>query len=219
MRLFRMLGVYMLVTGALLIAPAAMAQKWEFGGGLGGSFYLSHDVTNGSTSASTKIATNIASSVWLGDNASGKWGGEVRYDYQRGDLRLEQGGVAAAFGGESHSIHYDILWHATPRGSKVRPFLAAGGGMKVYRGTGQEVLFQPLSQYALLTKGKDIRPVLSLGAGVKWQITENFQFRVEVHDYITPFPDEIIVPNVGSSISGAGVLQNIVPMAGIAYTF
>ena len=215
MRLYRMFGVCGL--GLMALAPAAMAQKWEFGGGLGGSFYLSRDVTNGSAKASAGIETNIASGVWLGENLGNKWGGEIRYDYQRGDLQLKSGSASTSFGGDSHALHYDILWHATPRGSKVRPFLAAGAGIKVYRGTGQELQSQPLSQFALLTKGNELKALLSLGAGVKWQIAQSLQLRLEVHDYITPFPKEIITPNVGSHVSG--VLQNIVPMLAIAYTF
>jgi Outer membrane protein beta-barrel domain len=215
MRLYRILGVC--TASLLLMAPAAMAQKWEFGGGVGGNFYLSRDVANGSTSASAGVRTNVASSVWLGNNASGKWGGEVRYDYERGDYSLERGSTSTTFGGETHALHYDILWHATRRGSKVRPFLGAGAGIKVYRGTGQEVGSQPLAQYALLTKGNELKALLSLGAGVKWEIMPKLQFRLEVHDYITPFPQEIITPNVGSHVSG--IFQNIVPMVAIAYTF
>jgi hypothetical protein len=203
--------------GLIGLAPGALAQKWEFGGGIGGSFYPSRDVSNGSTSASAGIRTSIASGVWLGQNASGKWGGEIRYDYQQGDLSLERGSTAATLTAQSHAVHYDVLWHATPRGSKVRPFLAAGAGFKVYRATGQPGVVQPLSQYALLTQGKELKALLSLGAGVKWEIAPSLQLRLEVHDYITPFPKELIAPNVGSKTPG--ILQNIVPMLAIAYTF
>lgn len=203
--------------GLIGLAPGALAQKWEFGGGIGGSFYPSRDVTNGSNKASAGIRTDIASGVWLGQNASGRWGGEIRYDFQMGDLSLKQGSTSAALNAQSHALHYDVLWHATPRGSKVRPFLAAGAGIKVYRATGEPGLVQPLAQYALLTQGKELKPLLSLGAGVKWQIAQSLQLRLEVHDYITPFPKEVIAPNVGSSVPG--ILQNIVPMLAIAYTF
>ncbi len=151
--------------GLIGLAPAALAQKWEFGGGVGGSFYPSRDVSNGSTTASAGIRTSIASGVWLGQNASGKWGGEIRYDYQMGDLSLERGSASATLTAQSHALHYDVLWHATRRGSKVRPFLAAGAGIKVYRATGQPGLVQPLSQYALLTQGNELKALLSVGAG------------------------------------------------------
>ena len=87
MRLYRILGVCGL--GLMTMAPSAMAQKWEFGGGVGGSFYRSRDISNGAAKASAKIETNVASGVWLGENLGNKWGGELRYDYQRGDLQLE----------------------------------------------------------------------------------------------------------------------------------
>ena len=203
--------------GLIGLAPSAQAQKWEFGGGVGGSFYPSRDVTNDSTTASAGIRTSIASGVWLGENSSGKWGGEIRYDYQMGDFSLERGSASATLTGQSHALHYDVLWHATRRGSKVRPFLAAGAGIKVYRATGQPGVVQPLSQYALLTQGDELKALLSIGAGVKWEIAHNLQLRLEVHDYITPFPKEVIAPNVGSTVPG--ILQNIVPMLAIAYTF
>ena len=203
--------------GLIGLAPSALAQKWEFGGGIGGSFYPSRDVTNGSTSASAGIRTNVASGVWLGQNGSNKWGGEIRFDYQLGDLSLERGSTKATLTAESYGLHYDVLWHATSRESKVRPFVGAGAGIKVYRATGQPGVVQPLSQYALLTKGDELRPLLSLAAGVKWQIAQSLQLRLEVHDYITPFPKELIAPNVGSKTPG--ILQNIVPMLAIAYTF
>jgi len=215
MRLYRIFGVCAM--GLIGLAPGAMAQKWEFGGGIGGSFYPSRDISNGATSASTGIRTNVASGVWLGQNSSGKWGGEVRFDYQLGDFSLERGSTSATLTGQSYGLHYDVLWHATGRESKVRPFLGAGAGIKVYRATGQPGVVQPLSQYALLTQGDELKPLLSLGAGVKWQIASSLQLRLEVHDYITPFPKEMIAPNVGSK--APGILQNIVPMLAIAYTF
>jgi hypothetical protein len=215
MKLYRIFGVCAM--GLIGMAPSALAQKWEFGGGIGGSFYPSRDVTNGSTSASAGIRTNVASGVWLGQNASNKWGGEIRFDYQLGDLSLERGSTKATLTAESYGLHYDVLWHATSRESKVRPFVGAGAGIKVYRATGQPGAAPPLMQYALLTKGDELRPLLSLAAGVKWQIAQSLQLRLEVHDYITPFPKELIAPNVGSKTPG--ILQNIVPMLAIAYTF
>ena len=215
MKLYRIFGVC--AVGLLALAPGALAQKWEFGGGIGGSFYPSRDMGNGANKAKAGIRTSIASGIWLGQNASGKWGGEIRYDYQMGDLSLKQGSTSAALTAQSHALHYDVLWHATGREARVRPFLGAGAGIKVYRATGHPGVVQPLSQYALLTQGDELKALLSLGAGVKWQVASSLQVRLEVHDYITPFPKELIAPNVGST--APGILQNIVPMLAIAYTF
>src|ERR1700732_3233605 len=113
----------LLICGAIAIAPALMAQKFEFGGGVGGGFYTSQDVTGTLGSAAAKIQTNLAGSAWFANNSSGRWGGELRYDYQRGDLQLSQSGTQATFAGMSHAIHYDVLWHLTPNGSRIRPFV------------------------------------------------------------------------------------------------
>src|SRR5712691_545818 len=103
MKLFRILVVSM----ALASLPAALAQKWEFGGGVGTGFYTSKDVTSPAGTASAKINSNISGSAWAGNN-KGRWGGELRYDYQRGALALNQGSTGASFGGESHAMHYDV---------------------------------------------------------------------------------------------------------------
>lgn len=213
MRLARMLLVWF---GAAA-APAVMAQKWEAGGGVGGGFYTSQDITAPSGSIAAKIQTNIAGSAWLGNNGQGHWGGELRYDYQRGDLQLNSTGASAAFGAETHAVHYDVLWHAAPNGSRMRPFLAIGAGVKTYRGTGPEVAFQPLSYFALLTKAQDITPLISVGGGVKFQISPHVQLRFELHDYITTFPKKVITPNQNAK-AGAW-MQDLVPMVGLSFTF
>ncbi|HEV2199438.1 MAG TPA: outer membrane beta-barrel protein [Bryobacteraceae bacterium] len=207
----------LVVAGALAAAPAALAQKWEFGGGAGRSFSPGNDVTNGGATATVKTQSNVAAGVWLANNIGNHWGGEVRLDYSRGDLQLSSGGTQAAFNSEAYAMHYDFQWHFTPASSKVRPFVAAGGGVKYYRGIGTEVELQPLSQFALLTKTTQLKPMASGGAGVKFQITPKFGFRVEVHDFVTPFPKDVVQPNTGSKISGW--MQDIVAMGGISYLF
>jgi hypothetical protein len=206
----------MLVVCAVAAVPAAMAQRWEFGGGAGGGFYTSQDVSAPSGSAAAKIQSNVAAGVWLANNGRGRWGGEARYDYQRGALQLSSGGTQAAFGAETHALHYDILWHAAPSGARVRPFVAAGAGVKVYRGTGAEVVFQPLSNFALLTKARDLTALVSVGGGVKMQLTSHLQLRMDLHDYLTSFPMQVIAPNVGSKVGGW--LHDFVPMVGLSYT-
>ena len=198
------------------IAVPAMAQKWEFGGGAGGGFYTSQDVSLGSSSASAKISSNIAGSAWLSNNKGDHWGGELRFDYQRGDLRLDQGGSQAVFGAQSYGFHYDAVYHFAPQGSRIRPFVSIGAGLKVYQGTGTEAAFQPLSQFALLTKDQDLTPLISGGIGFKMQLTPHVQLRAEVHDFATPFPKKVITPNTGAKVGGW--LQDFVPMIGISYT-
>ncbi len=197
--------------------PAAMAQKWEFGGGVGAGFYTSQDVTVAGLKGAAKFDNGIAVSAWLDNNTKGLFGGELRYDYQGGDQHLSSGGASVGFGAQTHAVHYDFLLHATPNGSVIRPFVAFGGGIKVYRGTGTEVAFQPLGNIALLSKTQDLEGMLSVGAGVKIKIAPGLNLRVEIHDYLTPFPSKVIVPASGGKVGGW--LQDFVPMAGLSFAF
>jgi outer membrane protein W len=200
-----------------LSSCALFAQKWEVGAAGGGSFYTSQTLTNPSDSADATFNMAIAASAWLG-NDSGKYiGGEVRYDYEASEPQLKGDGATVTFGGHTQAVHYDFLFHFTPRSSRVRPFVAAGAGIKVYSGTGQEQAFQPLQDVALLTRTQDLTPMISAGAGVKVAVTSNIQLRLEVHDFMTPFPKQVIVPNTGTT--GGGWFHNIVPMFGISFTF
>lgn len=203
---------------ALLVTGTAWGQKWEFGGAVGGGFYTSQTVTNSSAgSASAKIGNGISGAAWLGNNSSDTWGGEIRYDYQRGDLKLGSGSGGASFGAQTHTIHYDFLLHFADRESKVRPFIAFGGGMKLFQGTGPEVAAQPLSRIALLTKTTEVRPVISVGAGVKARLNDRWTLRAGVWNFMSPFPNKVITPNVNSSVGGW--LFDFTPMIGISYSF
>jgi hypothetical protein len=213
MKLARML----VVCASLAAIPQAWAQKWEFGGGVGGGFYTSDNVTAPGGSAAAKIQTNISGSVWLGNDSPGKWGGEVRYDYQAGDLQLSQGGTQATFGARSQALHYDFLYHFTGSEATVRPFVAAGAGIKIYTGTGTQVVYQPLSNFALLTQAQDLTPLVSVGAGLKFKLASRLQLRLEVHDYLTTFPKQAITPAANAKAGWS--LQDIVPMAGLGYLF
>ena len=55
---------------------------------------------------------------------------------------------------------------------------------------------QNLSQYALLTKANDLTGVVSVGGGVKMKLGAHAWLRLDVHDYMSPFPKQVITPNV-----------------------
>jgi outer membrane protein W len=203
------------VCSAALALPV-MAQKWEVGGGVGGGFYTSQDVSLNGSSASAKIQTGLAGGAWFANNGQGHWSGELRYEYQMGNLALSSGGTTATLAAHTQQFHYDLMWHATPSESRIRPYVSAGAGIKLFNGTGAQVAYQPLSNYALLTAQQDLRPLVSVGGGVKFQISEHVQLRLDVRDYLTPFPKGVITPNVGAKVGGW--LMDFVPMVGISYT-
>ncbi len=210
--------LHVLLAGlSIALAPSAVAQKWEIGGAAGGSFYTSQSVQSPSGNADASIATGLAASAWLGNNSGNLLGGEFRYDYTGGNLSLTGNGGPASFAARSQAFHYDFLIHFSPRASRVRPYVAFGGGAKIYSGTGTEQAYQPLEQIALLTKTSQTMALISAGAGIKFNMSDHLQLRVEVHDYLTPFPKNVIAPAQGARVGGW--LQQFVPTFGIAYVF
>lgn len=201
----------------LALAPAALAQKWEVGAGGGGSFYTSQTFTNPVGQADAKLANGFIVSAWLGNHSGKVLGGELRYDYEQSDLKLSSGGTNVSFGAHTNAIHYDFLLHLASREARVSPFIAGGAGVKVFTGTGKEQAFQPLSNIALLTKTNETKALVSVGAGLKFHLSGAAQFRVEVHDYLTPFPKNVIAPAAGSKVGGW--LSDFVAMAGLSLNF
>jgi opacity protein-like surface antigen len=200
------------------IAPAAFAQNWEVGVAGGGNFYTSQTFTNPAGNAAAKLASGFIVSAWLGNNTSGQFGGELRYDYEHSDLKLSSDGTNVSFGGaQTNAIHYDAVLRFASHEARVSPYVTAGVGIKDYSGTGKEQVFQPLSDIALLTKTSQFKPLIAVGGGVKFQIASNVQFRVELHDFMTPFPDKVIAPALGSKIGGW--LSDFALMAGISFSF
>jgi opacity protein-like surface antigen len=209
----------LLMSLAIAVAtPAAFAQKWEVGFGAGGSFLTSETITNPAGNANATRNTGLALSAWLDNNiGSGVFGGELRYDHEMGDLKLSSGGTSTTFASQSNAIHYDFLFNFASSESAVRPFVAAGGGVKWYSGTGAEQVYQPLSNIAVFSDVRDLRALASVGAGVKFNIAKSTMLRLEIHDYLTPFPSKLIAPVTGSSVSGW--LQDFVVSAGLSFGF
>src|SRR5512132_1907968 len=180
-------------------AAGAFAQQWEIGGNVGGSFLPGVTVSGPMGSATTGFQTGIAGGAWIGQTISRRIGGEVRYNFLQSNLKLASGGTNTTFSGQSHAIYYDVLIHVSERKeSRANAFVAVGGGMKVFRGTGKEAAFQPLSQFAYLTKTQEVKPMLSVGGGVKFKLSPRMNMRVEVRDFLTPFPKGVITPAPGA---------------------
>ncbi len=202
---------------AAVFSCAALAQNWEIGVGGGGDFYTSQSIAGAVSGASASLTTALAASAWLGNDSGRLLGGELRYDFEDSPLKLSSGGTTATFSGQTHAVHYDFLLHFTPRDSRVRPFVAAGGGIKMYRGTGAQSAYQsPLQDIAVFTQTQDLKPLVSVGAGVKFALTNSIMLRAEIHDYLTPFPAKVITPVTGHV---SGWLQDFVPTVGISFLF
>jgi hypothetical protein len=210
--------VSFLFLASVVATPAAFAQKWEVGVGAGGSFFTSETIDNPAGNASATRNPGVAVSVWL-DNAigSGLLAGELRYDWEMGALKLSSGGTSTTFASQSNAIHYDFAFNFASSEAAVRPFVEAGGGVKWYSGTGTEQVFQPLSNIAVFSDVRDLRPLVSVGGGLKFNVAKTTSMRVEVHDYLTTFPSTLIAPVPPSTVGGW--LNDFVVSVGLGWGF
>lgn len=213
MRQFFITSLFALTLGVV----GAYAQHGEIGVAVGGSLYRNPSISNGGQQVTAGLNNGFAGSAWLGEQMYKYVGGEIHYTYETNQFNLSGNGANVGFGGDSHSIGYDLHFHLTPRTSRFRPYVFGGGGIKYYQGTGTESATQPLSRYALLTKENELRPMVSFGGGIKFGITEHLFMRAEFRDMMTSFPTKILTPNAGSTTPN--FLHNFVPNAGISYVF
>src|ERR1022692_2408331 len=149
-------------------AAASFAQKWEFGG---------------AGAATAGFQTGAAFGGYVGFSQYKHIGGEIRYDYLQSNLSLKSGGTEATFSGVAHAVHYDLIFKTARNSGKVQLFAAVGGGVKVFRGTGQEAPYRPLEQYGLFTKTQALKPMASVGGGVKFALSKKVFLRTEFRDY------------------------------------
>jgi hypothetical protein len=196
-------------------AAAAYAQQWEVGGAAGGSFLPGVTANGPSGSATAGFKSGFTAGAFVGQNLYRHLSGEIRYNFTQSDLKLSSGGTTATFGGNTHSVYYDLRIHTNRRESRAELYAAIGGGMRIFRGTGTEAAYQPLSQFAYFTKTQAVKPMLSAGAGVKFRLTPHMSLRTEVRDFFTPFPKDLITPAPGVKIGR--FLHDITPMIGISY--
>jgi hypothetical protein len=204
---------------AALGASVCLGQDsgWELGAA--GGFGLVHDaaIRNLSGSLSAGIDNRFGAGVVVGQELYEHLGGGLRYTFRDDDLVLKSGGRKANMDGDSHLIHCDLLFHVRGRDARIRPYAAAGGGIRLFRGTGREDPKQPFSDFAFLTKNNEVKPLISVGGGVKVTLTRHLLVRVDFRDYISPFPEELFVPAPGAKIHGW--LHDFVPLAGVSWVF
>jgi hypothetical protein len=202
----------------LTFGLCAFAQQWEVGG-IGGASFLNHVSVNnpGVGTATAGFSPGVVAGVFLGQNIGEHWSGEIRYEFFDTNLKLSGAGTSATFSGVAHAVHYDLLYHFTRKNSPLQFFVAAGGGMKVFVGSGLQEAFQPLQQFGYFTQTHQIKPMASVGGGLTYRIGDHLRFRAEIRDFISAFPTNVIAPPPG--VTYGKMLNDIVPMAGISYLF
>lgn len=204
---------------SLVWACACLGQDrgWEVGVAGGFGLVQNTTISNPGGSVTAGIDNRFAAGVVAGQDLYQHLSGELRYTFRDDDLVLKSNGQKANMDGDSHLVHYDLLFHARGRDARIRPYAAAGGGIRFFRGTGREDPNQPFRDFAFITKTSEVKPLISVGGGVKVTLTRHALIRVDFRDYISPFPEELFVTAPGAKIHGW--LHDLVPLAGISFVF
>jgi hypothetical protein len=201
----------------LLAICSAHAQIREIGVMGGGGFLPGVPVEGAAAPVSAGFQNGPAAGAIFGQDLYSHWSGEISYLFEQQNLRLASSGQSATFSGHAHVLAYNLLFHTRPRNARVRPYLALGGGMKLFDGTGTEAPYQPLMQYAYLTQTRELKPVLLFGGGVKVHIRPRIFLRFDLRDQTSTFPTKVITPAPGMAINGW--LHDFVPTAGVDWAF
>jgi Outer membrane protein beta-barrel domain len=190
-------------------------EQWELGIAGGYGFHKNMTATNATGEATVGFKSGYAFGMVAGNEVNRWFGGEARYTFQQNDAFVKAGNTQAQFDAQSHTLNYDFIFHLTPRPARVRPFLAVGAGVKIYRGTGREAAFQPLSNFVALTRATHLTPVISGGGGFKIRLSDLMTLRIEGRDFASTFPNEVIAPVPGARANGW--MHNIVPLVGLSF--
>ena len=201
----------------LALCSAGFAQQYEMGGAGGYGIYRSATVFAPAGTAQAGFRNRFALSGVFCDDMYERISGELRYLYHDGDAYVSSGAKKTDMEGQSHAIHYDVLFHLRKRREKLRPYVAAGGGAKIYVGTGPPMASQPLSSIAYLRDAPDAKALLTFGFGVKYALKEELLLRVDFRDYLTQFPKGVIVP--APSANPRGLMQQFTVLFGISHVF
>jgi hypothetical protein len=210
-----------LLTAAIAVAFSNVcpAQEWEVGVAAGYSFYNNATIGNPVTglSASAGFHQGFAASAIFGQNMYEYVGGELRYMFLAGNPELRFQDARATMHGYTNLVVYDVLVHLKPRDSKVRPFLAAGAGIKIFTGTSTQFLGQPLTEFAVLRPLQEVEPAVSVGGGIKFRVSRHALLRADFRTFMSPLPNQLFRSTGFSEIRGW--VYNFVPQIGIGYTF
>jgi Outer membrane protein beta-barrel domain len=193
------------------------AQQAEIGASVGYGLYRNGSIYSPDGKAAAGFKNRFIAGAVITDNAYDHLSGEFRYTYQDGDPFIAARGMETRLQGQSHAFSYDVNVHFRSLDHKLRPYLTAGAGAKLYiiRGPGNPD--QPLSDIAALTTKNDLKFLAVFGGGVEWRFQRHASLRADFLDYITPFPKTQIQPV--PLATPRGIFHQFTPMVGIDYVF
>lgn len=184
---------------------------------IGYGFYRNGSVLSADGTAKAGFKNRFAVSAVITEDAYDHLSGEFRYTYQDGDTFLRARGEETRLQAQSHAFSYDVNIHFRSLDHKIRPYLTAGVGAKLFIVRGPGNPNQPLTDIATLTTANDLKFLVVGGGGVKMRLQRHMTMRVDVLDYINPFPKTQIKP--APLATPRGIFHQFTPMVGISYVF
>jgi len=184
---------------AMLAAAAAYGQSAEASLSLGASTFTDKNLGElgaaGTARETLRLENGLRVSARFSLNSRRFLGHEFGYGYDRTKLVFS---VQGKTGMAVHQGFYDLVLHALPVGSLLRPFVCGGAGFSSFFPPGTSAF-----------SGNGITKFgYNYGAGVKLKTGPVWGIRVDVRDYVTGKPFDL--PNV------RGRLHNIELSAGVA---
>ncbi len=201
----------------LILSGGCLAQQWEIGALGGYAWDRDASIRNPSGSVEAGFKPSAAVGAVFGDNMYEHIGGEIRYLFRAGGPQLTFGDTKVSGSGYTNIVHYDLLVHITRKEDKIRPYVAGGAGIKVYTGPGRLLVSDPLQDFALIARGNQVKPLISVGGGVKYRVRKGMQLRLDFRAYMSPAPDLVFRTVFPAQIHGW--IYDFVPTLGVSYLF
>lgn len=194
-----------------------LAADPEIGAAGGFGFYHDETIANANGSAQAGFGPRFAVSGFAGGDLGRFFGVQGRYIFQDGDVELKSPAGQANLDGDTQSVLGEFLLYGQKPSHRLRFYLAAGFGVKLYQATQTITGPRPLSDIASLNTASQARPLISYGPGIQYSFAPHWRIRLDLRDYTTPFPQRVITPAPGAR--RPGWLHDLVPMLGISRVF
>jgi len=180
-------------------AGVSSAQVGEISLSFGESLFKDNLLGFADSATQFKMVNGFRVTARLTLNTKRFIGHEFGYSYSRTKLGIV--GSPDQISTPIHQGFYDYLVYATPEGSWVRPFAAGGGQFSTFVPPGASVAYGTgTTKYGG-----------NFGGGVKVKLNSMFALRLDVRDYVTTKPFDLI----GKS----GALHQIEAAAGLGLYF
>lgn len=198
----------------LLCQILLLAGDWQATAAAGFGQYHPLAFHTPAGAAEAGIGPRYALSATVGRQFAGHFALELGWTLQDGDFELSSGSRKTAFDANAHSLHGDLLVYLRRPAAKLRPYVMAAAGVKIYRGL-EAPLPRPLGEFGSFRDGNDARALAAFGGGLEYTLAPHWALRLDLRDNATPFPSAVIVPAAGANLGGW--LHDFVASAGVTF--